>query len=399
MKTFDRMNFFAPGEIGATRRVTPEGFLVCEGVAIARTGIQLYKAEEIPLDADAAGEIRIERIPGEVFREETIASFEGKPVTVEHPPDFVTPENWEKFAVGTVQNVRRGSGINDDLLMADLVITKADAIAYVNRALPELSAGYESEYEQSQAGRGLQRNIIGNHVALVERGRAGPRVSIKDHQPGASSMKGKFFDRLVRLFTAIKANDEAAMGEIAKEIQDAEADPATGFETRLKQAEDWIKDRMAKDAAAEEEEKKRKEAEDAVLTAENDGKVTDLGKTYTGDELKEIFSRAEILAPGIAIPTGDALKAKDVAPALMLKALQTAEATESGKAAIKPFLLGKDLKALTGDTLLGVFNGAAELTRLTNNRAAQRTAPTRDFSKPGDIASINKANADFWAGR
>ena len=212
-------------------------------------------------------------------------------------------------------------------------------------------------------------------------------------------MKGKFFDRLVRLFTAIKANDEAAMGEIAKEIQDAEADPATGFETRLKQAEDWIKDRMAKDAAAEEEEKKRKEAEDAVLTAENDGKVTDLGKTYTGDELKEIFSRAEILAPGIAIPTGDALKAKDVAPALMLKALQTAEATESGKAAIKPFLLGKDLKALTGDTLLGVFNGAAELTRLTNNRAAQRTAPTRDFSKPGDIASINKANADFWAGR
>jgi hypothetical protein len=409
VQMLDRMAFYAPGELGKTRRVTPEGFLLCEGVAIARVGEQRYSADEVPLEPDKGGEIRISRTPEEVFREETLASFEGKPVTVEHPDEFVGPHNWNIHAVGVTQNLRRGTGIEDDLLFADLLITAADAIQHVNEYLPELSAGYESDYEQTAPGRGIQRNIVGNHVALVTRGRAGPRCAIRDHAPPRKGpvMKVSFADRLNRFLNAFKARDEAAM-KAELESEDEETDPELKkVKDSLKEVRDELAAMKAKDAEEEKEEKEKvkdeaeerakQEAKDAL---ENPGKQVDLGKTYTGDALKDIFSRAEILSPGIQIPTGDALAGKGVLPALLVKALATADATDAGKEFIKPFLMGRDLKTLTGDALLGVFNGAAELARVRNNRAATlRGTATRDFGKAGSVTSINEANKAFWANR
>lgn len=393
---YDRMGFYAPGALGKSRRLTPEGFLLCENVAIARTGTQVYSPQELALEPNKAGEIRIERLPEEVFRDETVASFEGKPVTVNHPNEFVSPDNWQQLAVGVTQNVRRGTGIEDDLLFADLLITSADAIAYVNRDLPELSCGYDSDYEQTEPGRGVQRNIIGNHVALVERGRAGPRCAINDEEP---QMKRTFMDRLSRLITAMKSKDEKA---VKAELEDEDPDEGTGelqeMRDALKSVRDELKelkDKRARDEAEEEEEKEKK-AKDALLEAEALKAHPDLGKLYTGDALKAIVTRAEILAPGIAIPTADAAN-KDAVPQLMVKALATADGTEAGKACIAPFLMGRELKALTGDALLGVFNGAAELARVRNNDAGRRTtASTRDFGKPASVTDINAANRAFW---
>src|ERR1700733_12797609 len=127
----DRNEFYAPGELGKTRSLTPEGFLLCEGVFIARTGTQVYGESELPLESKN-GVIKVERPAEEVFRKETIASFEGKPVTVEHPNDFVSPDTWKQLAVGSVQNVHQGEGINEGFLMADLLITDKKAIEYVN---------------------------------------------------------------------------------------------------------------------------------------------------------------------------------------------------------------------------------------------------------------------------
>ena len=218
-KTTDRGRFHTVEDIGEKRSTTPEGFLVCHDVPIARTGVQLYSSDEVPLEDAGNGEVRVHRHPDEVFRPETIASFEGKAVTVEHPNDFVTPENWQQLAVGTVQNVRRGEGLQDDLLIADLVITDAAAIKYVNEELPEVSAGYEAAYEQDEPGRGSQRDIVGNHVALVERGRAGPRCSIQDKE--TIMTKRTFWDRLM---TAVKAKDAEAIAAELKEAKQAQAD-------------------------------------------------------------------------------------------------------------------------------------------------------------------------------
>ena len=174
-------------QIGAKRHKTPEGFLVCEDVPIARTGWMIYGPNEVPVKTGDNGVAMIHRGPETLFHPETIASFIGKPVTDDHPPSGeVTPENWQQVSKGTVLNVRRGAGDDGDTLRADLLITDRDTIEAIDAGKREVSAGYEAEYETTGAGEGKQLNILGNHVALVERGRCGPRCAIGDHQSTTS---------------------------------------------------------------------------------------------------------------------------------------------------------------------------------------------------------------------
>jgi hypothetical protein len=191
--TNDR-GFFAPEQLGRSRRLTPEGYLVCEGVPIARTGTHLYHEQDLSqggesaIKGDSNGVISVRRPDEEVFRPETVASFEGKSITIEHPPEFIGPHNQKEHEVGHMQNVRRGTGSESDLLLADLLVKDPQAIAYVNRELPQLSSGYDAGYEQDRPGQAVQRNIVGNHVALVRRGRAGPRVTVRDSINGETFM-------------------------------------------------------------------------------------------------------------------------------------------------------------------------------------------------------------------
>lgn len=62
---------------------TPEGFLICHDVPIARTGTQEYMPRELSLTGDTM--VTVFRDEGEVFKPATLASFEGKPVTDNHP--------------------------------------------------------------------------------------------------------------------------------------------------------------------------------------------------------------------------------------------------------------------------------------------------------------------------
>ena len=159
---------------------TPEGFLLCKDVPLTRTGVFEYTASEVPVEASLDGMVKIQRDDDEVFAQNTIASFEGKPVTINHPEGMVTPENWSELAHGVVQNVRRGDGEQADLLLGDLLITTEKGIELVKSGLREVSCGYDAQYEQIEKGKGKQREIIGNHVALVTKGRAGNRCTIQD---------------------------------------------------------------------------------------------------------------------------------------------------------------------------------------------------------------------------
>jgi hypothetical protein len=213
--THDFAGFFAPEKIGKTRRVTPEGFLVLVGTPIARLGQQIYRAGEIEgIEADGAGNIIVERLPEEVFHPNSLASFEGKDYVINHPPKGVNLTNWKQFSIGHAQNVRRGEGIEDDLVVADIIVKDPEGIVYVNKHLPENSAGYNADYEQVCPGRAIQRNIIGNHVAAVSAGRAGARVAVRDNLPEEHTMSkktfwGAFRDKLTTL--GVRTEDAAAL--------------------------------------------------------------------------------------------------------------------------------------------------------------------------------------------
>lgn len=106
--TQDRSNIYTTGQIGRTRETTPEGYLLCRDVPIARIGTLMYGDGEVPVTADNTGLILIQRGEDDLFDPKTIASFEGKAVTNDHPDDWVNPSNWKALAVGTAQSVRRG---------------------------------------------------------------------------------------------------------------------------------------------------------------------------------------------------------------------------------------------------------------------------------------------------
>lgn len=190
---------------------TSEGYLICKNVPIARTGKQDYLAREMGVaDADPERVIPVMRNPEDVFSVETLASFEGKPVTLTHPPEDVTPENWAAYAKGHVQNVRRSG----DYIMADLVITDPTLINQVRSgSMRQVSCGYHCDYTADGAGY-KQTRIRGNHVAVVPLGRAGAAVSIQDAAPEAEKER----DRM----STFRENVLCLLGMAAKDATEEE---------------------------------------------------------------------------------------------------------------------------------------------------------------------------------
>lgn len=203
---------------------TPEGFLICHSVPICRTGTQEYLPQEIGVEEDKPI-ITVLRTPAEVFKPAAIASFEGKPVTDDHPPVALDSTNYSAYTKGAIQNVRRGTGEDDDKLVCDIVIYDSTLISKVEAGKREISCGYDCKYIPNGDGTYHQADIIGNHVAIVDSGRAGHDVAIKDAKPkGGTRMAKKSI--LQRMFASfVKDAEPEEILEAAKAVSDAENGP------------------------------------------------------------------------------------------------------------------------------------------------------------------------------
>lgn len=175
------------------------GCIVCHNVPIARTGTYQYLREELGLEG--SGIVNVFREPEEVFDKKTIASFNGKAFTDTHPSVDVTADNWSMYGKGEITNVRRGEGQMSGYLLADILVRDPIVINEIlSGAKREVSAGYNCEYVEKD-GKIYQTAIRGNHVALVQAGRAGSSVRIRDEKPKQSREKYK---RVKTLNRAIK---------------------------------------------------------------------------------------------------------------------------------------------------------------------------------------------------
>lgn len=241
---------------------TAEGYLICRSVPIARTGDQQYTAREVRQDGDPGQMVIVHRRPEDVFAEETIASFEGKPVTDDHPPENVQAENFASYARGHVQNVRRAG----DNLVGDVYITDAKLASDVkHRVKREISCGYQCDLVPDGAGGYYQTNIRGNHVAVVLRGRAGHDVAIHDAAntaaEGGTKPMSKFAQAVLAAF-GMAAQDaspeelEAMTTVAAKALDAAPAEQAPEAEPAEKKAEPSpAKDEPMKDEVVYKEQK------------------------------------------------------------------------------------------------------------------------------------------------
>lgn len=167
--------------------IDENGFLVDTPV-VARLGVQVYYTED-------GRTVREFRPAEEVFKDESLASYQGKPMTLDHV--FVNSDNAKEVVVGSVTGKAEPFGSS---VVAPIVVYDNTAIqeAMAGNA-KELSVGYsaildetpgwgdpitgeyvlKSDGDQFDAPEGwqefdaIQRDIKVNHLAMVYRGRAG----------------------------------------------------------------------------------------------------------------------------------------------------------------------------------------------------------------------------------
>lgn len=454
------LRFYTVEKLGRKQSLTPEGYLLCEAVPVARTGQMIYGPDETPIEAGPEGFVRIDREEDEVFRPETLASYVGKSVTNDHPPEDVKPVNWKDYEVGVALNPRRGAGAEDDLLICDLLIKDPEAIEAVRDGKREVSVGYDADYEEIAPGRGKQHNIIVNHVALVEEGRCGPRCSIGDRKPSLNSTEKRMTTKVIDLLRrAFKAKDEKELEDIAKdaagELDVPEnhthvhvnlSDPKTAgtgdardeggdHEKRLSSLEEGHEKILAKlddlskkidgtrdsrddetpeeKKAREEAEKKAKAARDAEEKIEDDleeeapegtqdkaRKARD--SVYLEDSFRDTVALAEILAPGIRIPTfdraSDPKKSLDGICNLRRSALDLAYAVPETRGFIDEANGGKafDLKNMSCGAVRTLFRSVAAMKKSANN-GRRSTGDLRSASSaPLTLAELNKRNREKY---
>lgn len=166
-------------------RRTADGYMAIHAKA-ARIGIYQYLGREIDPEGkhfSADQVVNVYRPPEEVFDALSLGSFIGKPITDDHPSKPVTADNWRELARGTIMGaVKEGEYVGFDLAFLDAATIRA-----VDEGKQELSNGYSSDVsiEDGTAPDGtpyqaVQRQIRGNHVAVVDKGRAGSTCRIGD---------------------------------------------------------------------------------------------------------------------------------------------------------------------------------------------------------------------------
>ncbi|WP_306792480.1 MULTISPECIES: DUF2213 domain-containing protein [Citrobacter] len=400
-----------------------DGSLLCKDVPIARTGSQVYLPEEIDLEPDASGTVTVWRTEDEVFSPETMASFEGVAVTLGHPEDagggilFVNPANFAELAHGHIQNVRRGTGDKSDLLIADVLVKRQEAIDAIEAGLTDVSCGYDALYKQLSPGKGKQHQITGNHLAVgIDRGRAGSRCAIGDSAPSTKGSNMKQLNWFQKLAVAIRTKDEDALAQLADEAPDMPSDGMSsipGLTINMNvpsQATALPADQKTTvDEDADQDDDKKTGDEDVPAWAQAiiarldklEGKTGDADPdddNKTGDEDAEedakvtgdaaykrnIIGDAEIICPGFQ-PNGD----KGLKRQVLTHAARTGDS-------LKAFGIS-DFDKAPKATVDAVFKAAVEISKAKNHITPPSGKPTGDRARgPMSPAELNKINAEFW---
>lgn len=426
-------------KIGPNRELTPEGFLLCKDVPVARTGTMLYGPNEITGTTPGPdGIVKAHRSDEDVFCPTVLASALGKPITNDHPDGDVNPSNWKEEAHGMALNVRRGDGLMDDLLLMDLLFTTEEGIEAVQDGKREISLGYNANYEEIAEGEYRQFNIVINHIALVEEGRCGPRCAIKDKKPTEvitvtkdkklnKTGLAKIIDLIIRA-SSTKDSEEIKniVDEVINDNELALGNQEGGKEgdesARTSFTDDDIQAHVDQNAKEHEEMKARISALEEMLkgkpASDNDNTVTDEEKMLAdeapegkedeakaakdsalfGDSFMNAVANAEILVPGIRIQTYDAKAApmqtvKKIC-GMRRQALDLAYGQPETRGIIDDILSGKklDTSNMTCDAVRTLFNTAASVKKASNNISKTKLdmPPAAKSITLDDIERMNK---------
>ena len=150
---------------------TEEGYLIDHPI-VTSIGVFDYKNPD--------GTVRRElRLPEHVFAEESLVTYEGKPVIITHDAGRVDKLNVENEIVGTIlsQGYKDGDDVRAKIIIHGITEVKKSG-------LRELSLGYDLVLDETpgewngQPYDAIQTEIKINHLALVGDARAGEQARL-----------------------------------------------------------------------------------------------------------------------------------------------------------------------------------------------------------------------------
>jgi hypothetical protein len=179
MMQYDRMAL----DLHSEREFTKQGYLRAPA-RVARTGVQHYYAVELGLhDREPTERVGVLRDEKEVFATDSLNSYRDVDITNNHPDAFIDAHSYKDLAVGNISGAPTPEG---DYVRADLIIRDKATIDAIESGKVQVSAGYDANYERKDGVHDgvpyqfIQRHIRVNHVALVDKARAGASARIYD---------------------------------------------------------------------------------------------------------------------------------------------------------------------------------------------------------------------------
>lgn len=173
--TIKRAKRFDFANVRGKVKVTPQGFVRIPA-HLTRVGVLKYTRA----DGTQVSELRP---AGEVFREDSLDSLRGAPVTEGHQ-GMINPDNVASFGVGVASEQ---ISHDDKYVKGELTVQRQDTITRVkSKELCEISPGYTCTIEPTPGKHKgerydqIQRNIVYNHIALGPKGwgRSGAGVGL-----------------------------------------------------------------------------------------------------------------------------------------------------------------------------------------------------------------------------
>jgi len=340
------------------REVDKDGHLHVDGTPISKAIVNGYYGAEIPdgerMGLDPKKIYQLLRHPDELKK--GADTFNGKPLQIIHKGQSADSHD-KVVVVGAVSNAR----FDAPYLRADLSVWDGAAIAGIDSDQQrQLSCGYRyvadmtpGEYDGVKYD-GVMRDIEGNHVALVEKGRAGPDVLVGDaaiEEPNMSKQLRASPKRMALVNTTLaalkpKLAADAALPDISAVLLKFARDSAEMDDPEDTNAEDermegeeddaWKKRKaMNADKRAKDCEKKAEDARRAADRARDEAETPEEKKAR---EEMEARDRARDADP---TPQPDMVKKPAMDAAIRMaedSAVARVNAIWEAKAAVRPIV-------------------------------------------------------------
>lgn len=347
--------------MGTKRKKDLNGWLTVSDNPISKVGVFDYLGSEIGAP-DPKKIYRVYRPAEELERNETIESFKLLPFIDEH----------EMLGEGATPAERKGiSGMIGENVYFEAPYLKGNIKVLSSRTLDkveggkiELSPGYLSTYDfeegvfEGEKYDAIQRNIRGNHLALVKEGRTGKDVAIQDHSIFTIDTRELVSMNLEELIAAIKALSEEDKAKLKTALTVQDEDPENKEpKTQDEDPELTAEEKEALEAAA------KAAAEAEKIAAEAAAAATKAAEGGNPEDAKT----AEELAAEAAATAGEA-EEKATLDALRkeIKTLKAQVATQDSASIFKQ-IAQRDSLATKLKPFIGTFDHSA----MTSSQVAE----------------------------